>query len=1084
VPPVSSRRGDNALPSDYSAIKNENLRRYGTDIDRIGPMLLADRYDNRPHFIYELLQNAEDALRRRSNHPGPRSVAFRLSANELRVSHYGKPFDAADLRGICGIGESTKPSELTAIGRFGIGFKSVYAFTAAPQAPSGDEHFAIDAFVWPRATPPLPTRPGETLFVFPFRPSDSLAHDEIAVGLQTLGARTLLFLKDIEDISWSVEGGASGLYLRSEPETIATGVRKVSLLGQDSEVPDTQESWLIFARDVFDPDGSGAGQVEVAFGLDSKSTSSLAIRRVQDSALVVYFPTIVPTNCGFLLQGPYRTTPSRDNVPRQDEWNQHLVRKTALLLVDALPQLRSLDLLDVDAIRALPIDRIRFDDSNMFTPLFDAVRATFVAQPLFPTFRDGHTTSSRARLARTKELRELLSPAQLSVLFDTADDVHWLSEEVTQDRTPELRQYALRELQIPELDPERLLPRFTKAFLEAQSDAWMISFYMFLSGQPALWQRGQLNDKPIVRLESGSHVAPWNGKLPQAFLPGEHASGFPTVRKAISDASDARKFLVQLGLTEPDPVDDVIANVLPQYRGEEVDRSVEEYGADIQRVLAAFGTDSKAQRDKLVTALRDTTFVMAMDAGKRSTCISRPGDLYMATERLTELFKNIQGVLLVDDSYPCLRGEEMRKLLDACGAAQYLQPIDVPSELSYEQRKEVRREAGQERCSSELPIKDWTLRGLNELVASLPGMEPAVRRQRAAMLWKAVGDVEDRRGSNTFSGEYGWSFHTKYSTRFDAKFVRTLNEARWIPDASDALKQPNVVLFADLGWDTNPFLLTKIRFKPPIIDTLAKEAGLEPGLLDLLKKLGVTSEDELKARLKLADDSEVPTPTPPSDGIENNVPIPAAEEGVSPPGTGEPTGDQGAGQTGAPAGQSSDGSASSNGTRQGHTGSTTQVAGGNDRGPGPGSQPERNGSAGGTRTFHTYVGVHGDEHEPDPDGLTREVRLSLEETAIIAILAEEPALLRTPANNPGFDLIGPGTDEQPDRRIEVKAMTRDLKSRPVGMSHAQFECAREHGAAFLAVCRRVCRQPQPSSHRAHPESRGEGSHVYLRSWLD
>ena len=40
--------------------------------------------------------------------------------------------------------------ELTAIGRFGIGFKSVYALTDSPEVYSGSEHFAIDSFVWPR----------------------------------------------------------------------------------------------------------------------------------------------------------------------------------------------------------------------------------------------------------------------------------------------------------------------------------------------------------------------------------------------------------------------------------------------------------------------------------------------------------------------------------------------------------------------------------------------------------------------------------------------------------------------------------------------------------------------------------------------------------------------------------------------------------------------------------------------------------------------------------------------------------------------------------------------------------------------
>jgi len=82
---------------DYDSIRAENKRRYGTDIGRIGPMLLADRYDDRAHFIYELLQNAEDALARRARSKAPRSITFALSPNALRVSHFGAPFTEADV---------------------------------------------------------------------------------------------------------------------------------------------------------------------------------------------------------------------------------------------------------------------------------------------------------------------------------------------------------------------------------------------------------------------------------------------------------------------------------------------------------------------------------------------------------------------------------------------------------------------------------------------------------------------------------------------------------------------------------------------------------------------------------------------------------------------------------------------------------------------------------------------------------------------------------------------------------------------------------------------------------------------------
>ena len=64
------------------------------------------------------------------------------------------PFDEADVRGVCGVGTSSKSGDLTKIGTFGIGFKSVYAYTNTPRIYSGDEHFRIENYVRPFAAEP------------------------------------------------------------------------------------------------------------------------------------------------------------------------------------------------------------------------------------------------------------------------------------------------------------------------------------------------------------------------------------------------------------------------------------------------------------------------------------------------------------------------------------------------------------------------------------------------------------------------------------------------------------------------------------------------------------------------------------------------------------------------------------------------------------------------------------------------------------------------------------------------------------------------------------------------------------------
>jgi HSP90 family molecular chaperone len=312
--------------SDYAVIRQENERKYGTDIGRIGKMLLADRYADRTHFIFELLQNAEDALAKRSRNDQevPSSIKFEISENSLMVSHYGKPFDEDDVKGICGIAESTK-NELTAIGRFGIGFKSVYSFTDLPAIHSGCEHFAIENYVLPKEIPAIELKENETKIILPLNEEkNSKYYDEILEGIKRINLNSLLFLHYIEEIKWRTAKGENGAFIRSKPEKLDINVRKVELAGETNTSNSASEKWLIFSKELSDENNKGF--VEIAFLMNGEH-----IQCVAHSPLVVFFPTEKQTNLGFLVQGPYRTTPSRDNIPLKNTWIRNVLIQQANL---------------------------------------------------------------------------------------------------------------------------------------------------------------------------------------------------------------------------------------------------------------------------------------------------------------------------------------------------------------------------------------------------------------------------------------------------------------------------------------------------------------------------------------------------------------------------------------------------------------------------------------------------------------------------------------------------------------------------------------------------------------------------------
>lgn len=83
--------------------------------------LATDIYSENKRFIYELIQNADDAAIM-----GHTELSIDFSDNYVVISHNGKPFDSRDIRGLCSIGMGTKAEDASKTGYKGIGFKSVF----------------------------------------------------------------------------------------------------------------------------------------------------------------------------------------------------------------------------------------------------------------------------------------------------------------------------------------------------------------------------------------------------------------------------------------------------------------------------------------------------------------------------------------------------------------------------------------------------------------------------------------------------------------------------------------------------------------------------------------------------------------------------------------------------------------------------------------------------------------------------------------------------------------------------------------------------------------------------------------------
>ncbi len=825
------------MPADYDLIRAENVARYGWDTAVLE--LLGQLYSERTHFIFELIQNAEDA--------GATDLTFTLFDDRLEVGHDGRDFTVADVRGICGVGQGTKADDLTQIGAFGIGFKAVYAYTDSPRIHSGAENFRIEQYVRPYSVDPLSDPMAGTVFVFPFdRPEvpAAVAGQEIAAALASIGVETLLFLRNIERIrSCGLRTG--DVVLERTSAARACSGRRVSL-SSGGPLGRGDEEWFVWERQL-DGLGQPRQRVEIAFMARAGIDSSQLIRR-ETSPLVVYFPTQKETFLGFVLQGPYRTTPARDNVPEHDEWNQALVHETASLLTDVLTGLRDEGLLTVEVLQALPLDAARFGPETMFRPLFESARAALELEEMIPAADGTFRPARLLKLASGAGLRELLPPDLLAELCGE-DGIAFVADAISEITTPVLWRYLREEAGLAELTPAAVVARITADFIAARPDQWIVGLYWFLYQHPALWQvprhegdlAGPARSTPIIRLEDGAQVTPFDASgRPAAYLPGPAETGFATVRRAIAAQPEARQFLTSLGFDEPDVIAEVLDHVLPRYEDADVAAlDAAQHAADLELVALALDGASQASRARLLEALRHTPFLVGENAATGDQQLMRPGDLYLRTKALECYLDGNPDAWLAADGYgpwlAQLRGMGVRDAVRLDARA--------PDELGYV------------RIAEEFARHERGVAGFDPS-ATIEGLEYALRNPnhaRSEFVWNALL-VPNR---HLIAGVVETSHRLEFADARREHMLSPIGEvasaAVWLPAPDGTFCRPADLDIADLpqSYERDDVLAQALAMTRPVLEEASRQLGVPADFLRRLSRhpdLVASIEQELKAR--------------------------------------------------------------------------------------------------------------------------------------------------------------------------------------------------------------------------------------------
>lgn len=365
--------------------------------------LLAGHYSDSNHFVYELLQNAEDERAGK--------VVIEYSSDKLVFYHNGDPFDEADVRGVSSMLMGTKDrDDAQTIGRFGMGFKSVFKYTYQPEIYSDDEAFKITRYLLPventdnwnyeaekktitcklgggRSFMPFSNEKHLTKIIIPFlkygKNGDlvSVPGDDVLKKLDELDGEILLFLSHIQSLYWINKENGKFAYITLDKDEKDSQMVTCRIEGTDYGEKEEITKYLKFTDKFDHPEMKGA-EVSVAYKLNSRSDN---INEVDESNVWVYFPTRDETDLPFLIHGSFETAVSREKLMTPSDFNSDLFDHLGDLIADSMDDLATRKLITQAFIRRVVMAAFEDEENNETIPgLKEKVTEKFLNAEILP----------------------------------------------------------------------------------------------------------------------------------------------------------------------------------------------------------------------------------------------------------------------------------------------------------------------------------------------------------------------------------------------------------------------------------------------------------------------------------------------------------------------------------------------------------------------------------------------------------------------------------------------------------------------------------------------------------------------------
>jgi hypothetical protein len=555
---------------------------------------VVDKYKEKAHFVYELLQNADDAK--------ATDAVFTLERNRLIFRHNGSVHftvssvedtkNKGHINAITGVGNSTKDEKKgNTIGKFGVGFKAVFQYTTEPHIYDDTFWFKIEQFIVPTLLEEdFPGRKnGETIFVFPFT-SPEFSFSEIIQRLTTLD-NPILFLRNLKKVVIELPEDTDVVYEKKVSFRRSKGDITHELLTLTNSAGNQRIHMFTRPIEVTEESGKRYKQyISVGYFLKENGDLDNEIR----GRVFCFFPTAEDFHLHCIVHAPFLLVDSRQQL-KDNKLNARLKSLLANLAAESLLILRDYGieighlLVTENIFYFIPLKDRHYIPDDTFR---DEYIRLLENEKMLLGRGDKYISSKGALICRPLSMMQILSDEQLEELHSNsfADDVDdeentswkFLREETQRIYKESFVESILEELEVDVLSGFDLARLITPKFMEKQGFKWAVRLYRHLNNeQRNLWTpSGNRKEKmnmpfrhcPIILTSSGTWVTPYlQNDTPNVYLPmASSLDEYLFVSNDYLGDDFLKSFLIDLGLKEPDAWDFIQSVVVKKHNASSI----------------------------------------------------------------------------------------------------------------------------------------------------------------------------------------------------------------------------------------------------------------------------------------------------------------------------------------------------------------------------------------------------------------------------------------------------------------------------------------------------------------------------------